>query len=356
MRQVVQCGAHYEYMGSKTDVRQTPEPLKELLDSLNNKYNLTGDHELNSILVNKFDGPDSLLAEHSDDEYSIDPESDIYTVTVGEKRPIIFKNTFDGTELVHEAAPGSLYVMSRESQAIFRHRIDKDSSFTDKVRYSITFRCIHYHYLNSTLLVGDSNTRPVKFGKGKGTVGEASPGRRIESTHITDINPQDCASFKNIVFMVGTNDVKKSTVESDKDMHTLVEVYRDKIADVRRINPRSNVFIVPVIPCRSDAVNRKIGYFNQLVCTQLVQHFPRLFIVEGTQDFADPYSYQLADRYSKKPDPSGLHLNGKGVSILVVMIKRTIFQAKSRGSRVHSSKSYAKAAAVDMEPGVPVHR
>ncbi len=307
---------------------------------------------LNSILVNKFDGPESQLAEHSDNEYSIDPESSIYTITVGDQRSIIFRNIFDGSELKHRAAPGSLYVMSRDSQSIFKHRIDRDTDFTDKIRYSITFRCIHYHYLNSTVLIGDSNTKPVVFGKGKGMVGEASPGRRIESLHIEDINPEDCSSYKNVVLMVGTNNIKKDTVKNDQDVNSLAEVYRDKIADIRSMNAQCKVFVVPVIPCKSDVVNRKIMYFNQLVCNELVQHFSRLHIVEGTQDFADPYSNQRADRFAKNPDPSGLHLNDRGISRLVSKIKGTIYQAKSIGrDEVHNNRSYVNT--LKLEPYGP---
>ncbi len=355
-RQVIQFGAHYQYMGSKTEVQPIPGLLQDVLDSLNTKYNLSGENGLNSILINKLEGPGSSLAEHSDNEFSINPESSIYTLTVGDERSITFKNIFDGTEVTHNTAPGSLYIMSRDSQALFRHRIDKDSGFINKVRYSITFRCIHYHFLNSTVLIGDSNTRPVIFGKGKGTVGEASPGRRIESIHIEDINPEDCASYRNVVLMVGTNNIKKNTVKTDSDVQNLVEIYRDKIVDMRRVNPRCNVFIVPVIPCKSDIINRKIGYFNQLVCNELVQHFSRLFVVEGTQNLADPYSYQLADRYSKKPDASGLHLNEKGISVLVTMIKSSIFRSKSIGmsGKVHNSRLYSSA--LSTEPRVPVDR
>ncbi len=351
-RSVVQYGVHYNYMGSnsKSSIKTIPPILQEIVDDLNQN----SDCKLNSILVNKFEGRNSYLPEHSDDEFSINPNSNIFTVTVGAKRTVIFKDTFAGTEHSIEATPGSIYSMSKCSQSVYRHRIDKDPDFTDKVRYSITIRCVHWTHFNSTVMVGDSNTRPMKFGTGRGTIGESTPGKRVESIHVGDIPVQECAPYKNIVLVVGTNDLKKNSVSSNDDIHELVTLYRDKIQQIRQLNKKSNIHIVPVIPSKSNETNKKIMYFNHLVCNELIQHFPKLFIVKGTQDFADPYSAQLADRYSKKPDPCGLHLNDKGIAKLVSLIKVSIFEAKIVGNKVHNSRLFSSV--VDEGPPNPRHR
>ena len=78
---------------------------------------------------------------------------------------------------------------------------------------------------------------------------------------------------------------------------------------------------------------------------ELVQHFGKFFIVHGTQHFADPMSGVLDSRYCRTPDPSGLHLNKYGIAQLVRLVKNSIFQVKTIGSRVHSNRTYAKAAA-----------
>ncbi len=341
-RGVVQYGDHYEYMGSKSNskVKPIPELLQNILDRLNSEHT-SGNYKLNSILVNKFEGPDSHLPEHSDDEYSISPVSDIFTISLGDTRTITYKDSLSGTELQHVATPGSLYTMSRDSQSVFRHRIDKDPTFVEKVRYSITVRCIHWTNLNSTVIVGDSNTRAIKFGVGRGTVGQATPGKRVESIHIEDVNAATCASFKNVVLMVGTNNLKSNSIKTDRDIQDLVERYRDKIHQIRKLNQKCHIHVVPVIPCKADDINVKIGRFNNLVVNELVQHFSRLFIVEGTHHFADFSNGRLAAKYLNYPDTSGLHLNKVGIASLVRFIKNSIFQARHIGSRVHNRRTFA---------------
>ncbi len=147
-----------------------PGILQEILDDLNSGVT----YNLNSILVNKYEGTDSYLPEHSDDEFTIDPQSSIHTISIGSTRQVLFRNVFTKEEHKVDATSGSQYIMSRESQAVFKHRIDKDPDFNGMVRYSITIRAVHWSYLNSTLIVGDSNTRPINFGEGEGRL-EARP-------------------------------------------------------------------------------------------------------------------------------------------------------------------------------------
>ncbi len=336
-RGTVQYGAKYKYMGSNcNDIKDIPPPLQDLLDRINSNL----DYELNSVLINKYVGEESFLPEHSDDELSINPQSSIVTVSIGAPRTILFRNSFTGEEHEVEAGPGSLYTMSRDSQAVYKHRILKDPAFEGKVRYSITLRSVHWKFLNSAILVGDSNTGPIVFGEGRGKVGASTPGKRVESIHIEDINPPDCASYSNVVLMVGTNNLKGRSLEPEA-IKDLVNVYRDKIQEIRVFNKHCKIFIVPVIPSCSENTNKNIGYFNDLVVNGLVQHFKKLFIVWGTSQFADVSSGRLAPRFCKSPDPSGLHLNRLGTSHLVRIIKNRIFESRRIGNRVHSSRSYA---------------
>ncbi len=243
--------------------------------------------------------------------------------------------------------------MSRDSQAVYKHRIQKDPTFRGKVRYSITLRSVHWNFLNSAILIGDSNTRPILFGEGRGKVGGSTPGKRVESIHIEDINPPDCSSYSNVVLMVGTNNLKGRALERDV-VQDLVKVYRDKIQEIRVFNKQCKIFIVPVIPSCTDTTNKNIGYFNDLVVNGLVQHFRKLFIVWGTSQFADINSGRLSPRFRKSSDQSGLHLNEVGTGCLVRIIKNSIFQSRRIGSRVHSSRSFANVLRTG--PSVLVHR
>jgi len=184
-RGVAQYGVKYNYMGANAEVKPIPPQLLEIMNTINEST--AGTYELNSILVNKYEGANSYLPEHSDDEYAIDPDSDIFTISIGAPRTVIFKDTVHGTETKHEALPGSLYCMSKKSQGAYRHRIDKDRNFSG-IRYSITLRCIHYKHLNSTCVLGDSNTEQLKFGEERGTFGKATPGKRLKALFIEDVN------------------------------------------------------------------------------------------------------------------------------------------------------------------------
>ncbi len=349
-RGCIQYGDKYKYMGSKCDnVKPVPAILKTILDHVNSNVS----YELNSILVNKYEGIDSFLPEHSDDELSIDPQSSIHTISIGDTRKVLFRNVYTGEEHEVDAANGSQYTMSRESQAFYKHRIEKDLEFSGKVRYSITIRAVHWRFLNSTILIGDSNTKPIIFGEGKGKIGNSTPGRRLEALHIQDIDPASCAPYKNVVLMVGTNNLKDKKMNST-EIQDLVNTYREKLLQIRLINPLCKLFLVPVIPSKSDITNRNIGHFNNLVVHELVQHFSKLFIVWGTGEFTDNDTGRLANRFHKSPDPCGLHLNRFGTSRLVVMIKQSIFQAKDIGSRIHNSRSFANVTGTGTSP--PVHR
>ena len=59
-----------------------------------------------------------------------------------------------------------MLITSRHAQDFWLHGIDKDES-TD-VRYSLTLRHVAPHFINSTVILGDSNTQHIKFGTGEG--------------------------------------------------------------------------------------------------------------------------------------------------------------------------------------------
>ena len=97
--------------------------------------------EFNSVLITKFNNGSDYLGFHSDDEPEILPDSKILTLSFGETRTLVFKS-------INESGPiqtffvrhGDAYIMSRESQDIFRHSIPADNSFESRI--SITLRML----------------------------------------------------------------------------------------------------------------------------------------------------------------------------------------------------------------------
>ena len=49
------------------------------------------------------------------------------------------------------------------------------------------------------IIIGDSNTKLIQFGSGKGSMGGSYPGRRIKAARIRNIKPADCCGHANIV-------------------------------------------------------------------------------------------------------------------------------------------------------------
>ena len=77
---------------------------------------------------------------HSDNEHSINPNSDIVTVNLGETRKLEFRSKVG--PVIHESLElhnGTVYTMSRESQNFWEHSIPIDESVTG-TRVSLTFR------------------------------------------------------------------------------------------------------------------------------------------------------------------------------------------------------------------------
>jgi hypothetical protein len=357
---VVSFGTPYDYNGAKsaTDVPSIPDALKPLLGKINdlqtkifkNKY---PEHSkindppsapiINSCLINKYDGQESYLPQHSDKEVTIHPESSIFTLSLGQPCRIKFTEIGNGADSSHECADRSLYHMTRRSQEVFSHSIEKGS--ISEVRYSLTFRSVDWRHRNSTCLVGDSNTGHLRFGTCKrSTFGELMPGQRFWAPKIKDIDPKICMGYSNVVLMCGINDIKNMEVQSDKCVAETYCLLKSKIKQIRRLSPKSNVFVCQLLPTKNGNLNEKVNSFNRLIYTDLLRTCSGVQVVDGFQKFAD-HRGLLADGISKKFNwqgrPDLLHLNKFGVRILASLIKHSIFIRLHGGidKRRHSGRN-----------------
>ena len=75
--------------------------------------------------------------------------------------------------------------MTRKSQNYFKHQICQDEQFRG-IRYSLTFRAVHWRYWNSNCIVGGWNTENLMFGTERGTFGVATPGEKFFSPTLWD--------------------------------------------------------------------------------------------------------------------------------------------------------------------------
>ena len=102
--------------------------------------------------------------------------------------------------------------MSRASQNIFVHKVGTVKP-CNEVSYTITFKSVDRKFLNSTCLIGDSNTKGIKFGAGRGNVGEQYPGKQVYAPLIEHRDPMTCVAYQNIVFFLGINDIKSHDIK-----------------------------------------------------------------------------------------------------------------------------------------------
>ena len=61
-------------------------------------------------------------------------------------------------------------------------------------------------------------------------------------------------SYKNVVLMVGTNNLKSKDIKNTMDVRGLVKKYTQKIREIRQLNGRCHVFVVPVIPTQFEHI------------------------------------------------------------------------------------------------------
>ncbi|KAL5256328.1 hypothetical protein ACHWQZ_G011524 [Mnemiopsis leidyi] len=338
---VISFGTTYRYTGSQSSdkVPPIPESLKPLLDKINNvqseiyraKYPdqpyLTAP-PINSILINKYEGSNSYLPKHSDREATIHPESSIFTLSLGQRCVVKFTERLTGMEVTQTCPNRSLYTMSRRSQEVYDHEIER-GSVLDGIRYSLTFRSISWMNKNSTSLHGDSNTRFLRFGSNKrGTFGEQMPGQKFWAPKIRDIDPVSCMGYSNVVLLCGINDIKESHIKCEKDVADCYAELKLKIKQIKLLSPSTKaVFVCQLLPTKDLTLNRKVNDFNKLLHFDLFPSCKDVEFVEGFGQFV--CNRVLAPELSMHFDRLGrldmLHLNRAGGRVLAGLIKQCIF-------------------------------
>ena len=324
-------GKKYIYNGAADDTDdEIPAELMVIIEKIKKKF---PDVKINECLVNRYLNGDAKINEHSDDELHIDPESTIFCLSVGQERNLIFKDKLSGDQIEHCAKNGSLYTMTRTSQAYYSHRIDAENC-GDSVRFSLTFRHLNKQFNRSTILIGDSNTSDFKFGEGTGTFGASLPGKRVKAATVEDINPFDCVAYKNVVFVVGTNNLRSKYISHRDDIANVLKTLQEKIRIIQKIRKDIKIIILPVLPTRSADMNRHIVYFNRILYTYVSSCPSSNISLPGLYEFLDD-QHLLSRNFTR--DGDYIHLNPLGISRLALIIKGVIFNRLSNNGVWKSS-------------------
>ena len=190
--------------------------------------------------------------------------------------------------------------------------------------YSLIFKCVGHNFKNSTCIIGDSNTKGIKFGVGKGTVGERYPGKQVYSPVIDNIDPVICASYHNVVLSLGINDIRQPNVKDYSNIKQIYSQFKSKVNCIQKLNPGARIFVVPVLPTGSEELNVKVVDYNRLMIRDLPQAFYSVSIVHSVPRFLDSKrNISKGSLFRKHGDI--LHINAAGHGLLVKLIKDSYF-------------------------------
>ena len=352
---VLSFGEPYSYSGSQAEHEPIPEIIAAIISRINNDHNCVEQQAINSCLVNRYNGPTSFLPQHSDDEATIHPESTIFTLSIGQTCQIKFCEKSTGNESDLTCSPQSIYGMSRKSQEYFQHKINP-GAIAEGVRYSLTMRSVSHSNRNSTCIIGDSNTGGLKFGTdGKRTFGKALPGKQFYAPTIDDINPYVSCGYNNVVIMCGINDIRKSNVKTQRELHDIYDFLVNKINLIQKSNPKANIFVCPVLPTKSELYNKKALYFINLIRTGLLNSNFGITFVDGFDSFLDSNGFlcqNLSKEFDRHQRRDYLHLNWRGVAQLGRLIRNTVLlrahggvDKRKRGPNRVDGRTYRDVAA-----------
>jgi len=332
---VCSLGEPYKYNGSRSPNNQLtttttiPNGFSYLVERINDAYCSGDKPKINSLLINRFKEEDGSLAAHSDDEPTIHPESEIYTVSIGGQCKIKFSDSKSGeVVLEHECNARSMYSMTRRSQHHFRHCIE-EGAITGGMRYSLTFRSVSFRNKNATCIIGDSNTGGLKFGTdARKSFGQWFPGRQYFAPVVDQIDPYVTCGYRNVVLMCAINDLKKPEIKNTADIKQNVFIpFIKKIEKIQAVNPRAHVYVCPALPTKLAELNRKVVCFNRFIFTELIPSNFGVTFVDGFGGFCDDaglLSQQFSRNLGRSQRPDYLHLNWRGTAKLGTLIRNTV--------------------------------
>ena len=323
----------YKYGKISHSPKSMPKEIQDVVDIIHTKFPKS--MRINSCLINIYDNGTQHIPRHSDDEPDIAPESDIFTLSLGATRSLVFSslNDSDAENIEIRLEDNSLLSFSRSSQVDWAHSIPVDSSVVEK-RVSFTFRCLSPHNRNSVVIIGDSNCRELLFGTGKGKLGAWMPGRSIEAKRISDIpSPNNLGPYRNFIIHVGVNDVN---FRKDSD-ETLVALYESKCRSILKVYPHSRLVISLLPPTKSFELNRACSDLNSRLVRMVMKlkSVGNVEIVEhhyllDSRGFLDPtlgrhvFDQRLGVFTPKHTD--AVHLGKEGIRLLVRAFKGKIIQ------------------------------
>jgi hypothetical protein len=337
---VISFGEVYSYSGAKALTpcsKEFPEIIDEVASQIKEKFPST---VINQCLINRCQDNTASLPKHSDNESCIVHGSEIFTVSIGGTCDVKFSKIAEPDSCITQTVEGnSLYVMSKQSQNSWHHRIDP-STEPRQLRYSITFRYISSNNNEATIILGDSNTRFLKFGNGKKTFGNKLPGKRVECFTIDKIDPNLCVGYRNVFIHCGVNSIKGRDANVPSCVNDLVS----KLDRICELCPYARVTVSPILPTKFARLNEKAILFNDMLFKNCSKN-PRI----GTLDFStfvDSESGLLSEEFGRYRNPNdGIHLGSTGIYTLSRLIVKKVFGSPTDG------RTYSEMVKIPVQRG-----
>ena len=341
----------YKYGGVCHEACEIPGPVKKLIDSIKSQLPQEAHcKELNTCLINRYRDGSSIIPLHRDNEPVIDPESLIVTVSIGGTRNMAFQNNGETSHEKVTLKDRSSIICSRFSQDFWLHEILPEEG-SDEERFSFTLRHINPRFINSTIILGDSNTQHIKFGTEKGTLGPWIPGKRVKVGHIEALPPAtEIGPYRNIVIHTGINSL--SSRNYSRPIKFLVQHLEVKCKEYLSVYPRSNIYVSLALPTKLKNLNFKVRDFNNFVM-DMTYGVRNLFVLDQSM-FGDHLEerYGRFDSTTKKPLTSDyVHLGKLGIRLFANQIKQTILRRRSDSQSRFKGGSGQYAAAVNRGNG-----
>ena len=174
---------------------------------------------------------------------------------------------------------------------------------------------ISTHPKKSLLILGDSNTRHVKFHNISFT--------RIPTFTIQAVDPYKCKGFAKIWIHVGINSLKRC--HTPYDVERCFQMFMKKIEQIQKVSPSSKLIVSPILPTGIPLLNAKAVLFNARLFS-----VPRLWSILNFSVFADKNNTLSREFRSFRNRQDLIHLGYRGISTLTDMVARQLYSVDAR--------------------------
>ena len=322
--------------------------IDQIFSSISSHFNDPSINKENyTVMVTLYESGKDCLGFHSDNETSIDPSSNIYTVSLGASRDVVFRSVHGSFELIpHTLTHGSVHVMTRYSQDYWEHTIPATDTDTER-RVSVTLRKLVHVPAHAIPPIRRPDTTPPPLINKQSVPPVSKPTRILfltdsihdsfpahifpESANIQCVkrinyelhNIEQWESYfatSNIVFIsCGINDL--SRYANTYNAGNLITFLRGKIKTWVKKFPKTTFVFNSLLLTRYSWINKEVAVYNDMLfelCAEYDYHNVYFF-----DSWLIAKNIWLSGKYVLNPHPraNGVHINDDAKSVLQERIR-----------------------------------